>query len=250
MLIRSKKTNGFTLLELLIVVALSSLILMGVFQGFFAFKKIIGSYFQAIRLQSNIRLMAHELYQITDKAGQFGCAHSAQPIYIHWSKKTNFEHKKLLALTWFKKTDPLFKSILPYGIHARLKADSDILHTLSIEKDKKINPKNRHPVYADCQDVFILSNQDEASYFSSNMQFKYIGNLTRNLYFVAKSQRKNNQGLPIYSFYSYTTDLGVQEVLEGIESIHIDSGNARKINVLINSVEGDPLLKQWLTLVI
>ncbi len=259
-LVKNKKITGFTLVELLIVIALSSVVIFGAFQGYFMVKKIIVNYYQMIRLQNNIKLMTHELYHIKDKAGNFGCANSDQPLYLHVSKKKSplllpllFINKdQLQGWVFLKKTDPKLKTLLPHAVYSRLKSDSDIIYTLETDKQKIKKNQNPSRVYADCLDVFILSQDDPLDYFIQNKQFNYIGNLSINLYFISSNKRKNNQDQPIYSLYRYNDHMGMQEILEGVESIthQSEQANKIKINVLLTSVEGNPALKQWLTVVI
>lgn len=256
MLATHKKIKGFTLIELLMVVALSSIVLFGVFQGYYLVKNTIIKYYQMVRLQNNIKLITHELYNITGKAGKFGCAATNQPLYLHVSKKISpmlipsffISNKKLQCLIFFKKSDPKLKGLLPHSVFVRLKPKSDILYTLSIEANKLHQPKEAYRVYADCQDVFILSHEDPTDYFIQSTQFNPIGNLAINLYYVAQSKRKNNQDQVIYSLYQYNEYFGGQEIIEGVEELYQDPENSKKIKILLTSVEGHSPLKQWLTI--
>jgi prepilin-type N-terminal cleavage/methylation domain-containing protein len=253
------KNKGFTLLELMISIALSAILLYGVFQGYFVLKKIILNYYQTIRLQNNIRLITHELYSIKDKAGKFGCANASQPIYLHVSKYASSKITPLLYLSdqqlksfmRIKKSDLKFKNLLPGSIYQKVNTSSDILYTLYLDLDTKVHDLERvYPVYSDCQDVFVLSHQDSLSSNFNTEKYKFQGNLSIAYYFVANSKRKNNQDLPINSLFRYSSYLGTQEVLEGVELIQVDPANNNKINILLNSVDGLPPLKQWLTVVI
>lgn len=258
---KSQKNSGFTLLELLIVLALSSMIILGVYQGYFILKNNIIIYYQNIRLQNNIKTVSHEFYGITDKAGKFGCAKANQITYLHWSKNLGlvsryliYEHNKpLLNTIVLKKSDNRFKKILPQPLYSKLKSDSDILYTTQAEIFNK-SKKNKEVVqiYADCQDIFFVGENDNVDYFYQHAQYEYVGNLSVDCYFIALSKRINNQSQPIYSLYRHNNILGTHEILEGVEALLIESmsENSHKIKILINSVEGNPPLKKWFTIVI
>ena len=248
------KQQGFTLLELLLVMVLGSVILFGMFQLFFTFKRVITNYHQMIRLQTSIRAVTYELYQVFDKAGRFGCANTNQPLYLHLAKKNLpflksllvVEENKLMGLKILPAQDFLIKTFLPAAIYKRLRHSSSIIYLIHTAHYKKHELANFHPVYADCQDVFVLSSDMSADYFINKPNFYYQGNFEVSLYFVANSQRKNSQGSPIYSLYRYNSYLGTQEILEGVEMIQADKSSANKIKVLLNSVEGNLSLWQWL----
>lgn len=261
MWVKLHKNSGFTLLELLIVIALSSIVILGVYQGYFILKKSILTYYQNIQLQNNIKSVSHEFYQVTAKAEKFGCATAKQKTYLHWSKNLGLaqnyllyeNNKPLLNTIILKKNDSRLKNILAPALYNKLKTDSDILYTVQAEnpKDNK-NHKHKINVYADCQDIFLLSHDDSAEYFYQHKQYEYVGILSINWYFIASSKRFNNQGHPIYSLYRYNNMLGAQEIAEGVDLLTVDSTEENKIalKILINSVEGNPPLKKWFTLAI
>jgi prepilin-type N-terminal cleavage/methylation domain-containing protein len=254
--INKKNIKGFTLLELLVVMVFSSMILLGIYQGYFIIKKLIGHYHQMIRLQNNIRLITHEMVKISSVAGQLGCAHTKLPLYLHWSKSIAvkadeflyLDNQKLVGLNFLTPSDLNVKKMLPHPVYSRLNKNSAIIYTLHAHGDNKIKQAEFYPVYADCQDVFVLSPQENPlDYFEQMPAMHKVGNLEFNLYFVANSKRKNNQDVPIHSLYRYNSYLGSQEIVEGVECIDFDS-SITAIKVLITSVEGKLPLKQWLTI--
>lgn len=248
------KQKGFTLLELLLVMAFGSVILLGVFQAFFTFKSMMTNYHQTVRLQASIRAVTYEFYQLADKAGRFGCANTNQVLYLHLSKKSApilkplliVEKNKLIGLKFLSAQDLLIRTFFPTAIYKRLRSNSSIIYFIHTTHYKKHEVANFYPVYADCQDVFVLSSDMSADYFMNKPHFHYQGNFEVSLYFVANSQRKNSQGYPIYSLYRYNSYLGTQEILEGVEMIQADNARANRVQVLLNSVEGNQSLRQWL----
>lgn len=255
MLANRKNNKGFTLIELLMAIALSSIVLWGAFQGYYLVKKMINQYYQMVRLQNNIKLITHELYNITNKSGQLGCARADQLLYLHLSKKISailspllfISPNRLEGLVFLKKTDPKLKRLLPHTVYARLKSDTEVMYTLEVDRAKIKTNQMAYRLYGDCQEIFILSTQDSVDYFSHHKHLGYIGNLSITLYYIAESKRRNNQDNAIYSLYKYTQQLGVQEVIEGVERLCRDPKNPKKIKILLTSVEGNPPLKQWLT---
>lgn len=261
MWVKYDKNSGFTLLEFLIVIALSSMVILGVYQGYFILKNTVTTYYQNIRLQNNIKSVSHEFYRIADKAGKFGCASAAQKTYLHWSKTLDLaskyllyeHHKPLLNTSVLKQNDSRLKSILPSSLHIKLKPDSDILYIV-YASDKKNKSKNKVKIkiYADCQDIFFLSEKDNIEYLYQHGQYDYVGELSVDYYFVALSKRLNNQSQSIYSLYYYNNILGLQEVAEGVESLTLGltKEKIKHIKILINSVEGNPPIKKWFTVAI
>lgn len=254
--INKNNIKGFTLLELLLVMTLTSIILFGLSEAYFIIKKLITHYHQTIRLQTNIRLMTHEIYKISTFAGQLGCAHTKLPLYLHWSKSIDvdvedflyFEKQKLVGLAFLNPLNSKVTSMLPKSLYSRLNKNSAIIYTLHALSDQKPTNSSFYPVYADCQDIFVLSPEDDPSnYFEKMPHLKLIGDLEVNLYFIANTQRKNNQSFPIYSLYRYNAYVGAQQIIEGVECIDFNS-NAATIKILLTSVEGKPPLKQWLTI--
>lgn len=251
-----KKFKGFTLLELLVVIALSSIILLAIFEGYFTVKKLITHYHQSIRLQNNIRSVTYQIYQLAHQAGRLGCAHANQPFYLHLFK-TKLEslqqllyikNRKVQGLAFFQPTDSKLKTLLPTSIYNRLIKNSAVIYTMQSVARTKKSPKEGYAVYSDCQDVFILPIGEACTdCFEDSSAIRFAGNLEIDLYFVASNKRKNHQDVPIYSLYKYNTYLGLQEVLEGVEQIDLSS-NSNKIKVLLSSVEGQETIKQWLTI--
>ncbi len=218
------------------------------------------AYYQNIHLQNNIKSVSHEFYHIADKAGKFGCASVKNTTYLHWSKSLGFaskhlvyEHNKpLLNATVFKKNDARLKNILPLSIFSKLKPDSDILYTVHARTFNQKKDKKTIDIYADCQDIFFVNSNDDLDYFYQHQQYDYIGELSVDCYFIALSKRVNNQSQAIYSLYRYNNVLGLQEVLEGVESLlmHSSSEKINNIKIVVNSVEGNPPLKTWLNIAI
>ena len=259
--VKHDRNSGFTLLELLIVLALSSVVILGVYQGYYILKNSIMAYYQNIRLQNNIKSVSHEIYHIAAKAGKFGCAAAKQTTYLHWSKSLGLVSNHLLyelnkpALNTLilNKNDPRLATMFPRSLYAKLKSDSDIIYTVQVNEQKN-NQENKEKikVYTDCQDIFFLSDKDNIEYLYQHKQYEYAGELSADWYFVALSKRLNNQSQPIYSLYRYNNRLGTQEVAEGVELLlsYSTKEKVHNIKILINSVEGNPPLKKWLTLAI
>lgn len=253
--IHYKKHQGFTLLELIIVLALSSIILFGVFKGYSIFQRMADDYYQLISLQNVMREFTYESEKIKKKLGQFGCVSTDQLSYIHFSKNLKKEtsqkfflsKNKIERLSFLNQSDIQVKDILPKDIYKMMPPNSMVIYLmyLNFNKDLVLDKNNR--VYSDCQDIFVLADQDPIDFFRDKPNFRYEGKLQIELYFVARNKRYNNKNHPIFSLYRYNELLGVQEVLEGVERIQSESNNSKKIQVLLNSVEGSPPVRQWIT---
>lgn len=268
--VQRKVSRGMTLVELLISLALSSMLSIMMINAFLLTKRTVLTQQALVRLQVNARTLDYLLGKALRNSGVFGC-HKLQPYSvivvdndIRISDYGLLNTKGILGL-------------LPYQLPAdfsgserilkRYKKDSDLLWVQSGNRILN-NARNKNGsilAISDCQKISFFRQQDKK--FPSVITPDTLSVLHSTIYYVGGTQRKNSRGRQIYALYSTDLNGRTLELVEGVEKIEVLYGSfiegalvyqkthqvsnwyaivSVKMNALLNTIEDtDPIITKW-----
>lgn len=233
-----KKSAGNTLVELLIVVTLSLLLISFLFEMYTASQRGYQLQIALNHLQDNAKTAIDMLNSDIRKAGYIGCSRLTNnfPV-ISYSPYLLTSQTKLMG----KDEEISIQHMeFPGLVLKELLQDNS---TLYVSNEINVHKKDIL-VISDCQhaELFQVENvystseyQKITTFFPLHNQYKEnaeIGHLIKNRYFVAKTNRKDKMGLPIYSLF--VEDIkNKTELVEGV----------KRIKLLYSILNGDNLIE-------
>lgn len=237
---RHKKftNSGFSLLETLLVIALGTILLVGLSQIYLRIKNNHVHQFSIARLQENARAASAILQRGIRTAGYFGCASASG------SRRDGIRGYSSANLPYFLHN----KNILNHtDVIVIKKADIDITQLTKniISPTNAITVKNNPAVInnlwlaiSNCARTEVLQANNyigKTIYFNKPITHAYkrldteVARYTETAYFISEESSKNSDGSPIYSLYSLingSKNPGAhkQALVSGIKSMLISYG--------------------------
>lgn len=243
--------TGFSLVEILVAMAVSVFLLAGIYATYIANKKTFAYQEGMARLQENIRMALYQLNHDIRMAGYIGCP-NWRDINIHSGEDTLFSESTMIV-GWHNNRSTASIS-LPSLIQQRAVVSSDILLIQEMEPDTtditqvdknqiKITGKthfkeNENIIIANCHHVdltqinniiyhkpytflTVTSNLQNANYAQTAQAGKFL----TLYYYIGKTNRKNSAGNFIYALYQQENgSTKPAEIVEGVENMHLYFG--------------------------
>lgn len=268
--VQRKRSRGMTLVELLISLALGSMLSIMMCNAFLLTKRTMLTQQAIVRLQVNARTLDYLLGKALRNSGVFGC-HKLQPNSvivtdkdIHLSDYGLLNSKGILGLLAHQLPKDFKGSA---RILKRYKKDSEMLwiqsgnHILNISRLKSSSIL----AISDCRQISLFRKQDEKLPMVKPPFTLSV--LHSTIYYVGDTQRKNAKGRPIYALYSTDLNGRTLELVEGVEKMEVFYGSfiegalvyqkaqevldwytiaSVKVKALLNTIEDtEPVITKW-----
>jgi len=264
---RSKrKEEGFSLVEFVIASALGLLLITSLYELYISNKNNYHLQEGLSRLQENGRLAGHILNQGIRGAGYIGCSRYQDNFPLtNIPAQTGMQFKPQDIIKGYHASGRSWTPSLPKNLSRKVKPDTDAItvtqvvtplaslvtdmtdtqHLLTTSNAKF--KKNELLLISDCQhaDVFKVSYASRSSRTTTqkittahplhNYYKKYadVGELISTSYYIRKTTRKNNEGQRIYSLYRINSGSRAEELIEGVQDMHIEYGVSNNDTLLI-----------------
>ncbi len=243
-----KRARAFSLIELIITLAISSIVVLAIFTIYLNIKTHYLAQQALIQTQENARLAIHLLRQSAHTAGFMGCLAFNDEAVIHNHTLVDFSADTMIR--GYRGSGTNWQPSLPNTLTGKVKADSDVLQITGVDFNLAIVSEvmqssnqivtstpmsfkqNEVLVIADCQqaELFVAANVrssgDQQIITSSQPLSKHyqrnasVGRLQTQLFYIRDSQRKNLKGDAIFSLYSETNGT-TEELVAGIENLRL-----------------------------
>jgi prepilin-type N-terminal cleavage/methylation domain-containing protein len=241
--------KGFSLIEILIALALGSLLFLGLTQVYLSSKHLYGTAEANARWQENVRFASNTLFTNITMAGYSGCANLQDAKLFN---NTNFSFNVANSVLGYEATD------VPSYLHGAVIPNTDVIviqkagadENYIAVRDVKIgdydfyaalqNPAtkdNRILFLGDCQNADLFETKDYIGSkitSRSKIQHQYIAKLDNSAkdaakvsrfeeiaYFISDTGRVDDKGQPVYGLYMKTNRGDKQELAEDIDMMKI-----------------------------
>ncbi len=223
------KFKGFSLVEILIALALSSIVLVGITQIFLSTKKTFYAHEDLARLQENGRFASYILTRNIHMAGYGGCVKSNLPNGLKGYNSGNlpdYLHGKVTP-----GTDIIVIDKADSGITSLTEDINDSTNIIKVQ-DNPATKGNPWLFISDCKH----SNKFKALSFASKtitteIELKNykkldteVAQYTKVAYFIGQTPYKSKIGRAIYALYSITNNGKKEELVDGISNMQIKYG--------------------------
>jgi type IV pilus assembly protein PilW len=260
----TEKNFGFSLLELLLSIAIGAIILAGVYKIYFSTQHMYFLFLENSRLQENIRFAENVLLGNISMAGYSGCAHIQN---LDFSNSTSQEFSLATSIHGFSYPN------VPAYLAGQVAPDTDVIVVQMADTDetnvigtgfkagdKKVSVKqnpatkdDRILLISDCHkgDLFIADNytgNDITVNKATPIMHSYdpgiskVARFTEIAFFISSTSRKDENGKPIYALYETINSGNKQELVENINSMKIKYGvDAQNKGVVENYYSADEI---------
>ncbi len=212
MTLAGKPKNGYSLIELLIAMALGVIITGAVLQSFLAIKQAFLLQQGMARMQENARIISILLGDAIINSGNAGCNAFSSEMVLTITKGINAEHYglelsqpiKSMRMQTFKNNPLIAKSAIQ-----KIVPNSDILWIKTIKPHVfSKNEMGKIVTISDCLQIDVFWSNTEPIPLN-----KYYGIFSSTLFYVGKTRRGVNA--------LYSTDLNGRtlELVEGVECL-------------------------------
>lgn len=260
--------RGFSLIELMIALALSLILSLAFIQTILIVKNIYKKQEGLARIQENARSVHHIIGDAISRMGAIGCNRMSDEIGVVIRPGVNTERLGLLpfgGLTtthsdtlWIKYTQKGY----PLAQASTGERGSFVIRGTPHWKE------NRVLILADCRHAEIFRLTEKTKVIKGGLTevaFKYpnthkydtsaqMARLRSVLFYVAKTSRVNQYDEPIFALYTKDYNGKTQERVEGVEAMKMEYQPKKiQIKFLLSSVEpvkseqGESVLRQWWT---
>jgi type IV pilus assembly protein PilW len=243
--------KGISLLELLIALAISSLVLMGVVTSWLSAKKIFTTQAELIALQDNMRIVNALLKQRIGMSGYAGCRKLSEVALIDHAKFGFSFANSLVGFDAAHCPKYLRSSVIPHtdGIVVQA-ADGDITElTADAARGSSIikvvaNPAtedNMELLISDCvnAELFVAQNYESGSIKAkTKLAYSYhrsdaeVERVVETAFFVSDTGRTDDRGAPIYALYQVINQGNKQELIPGVAGMSMMYGLADNTGVI------------------
>jgi len=242
--------KGFSVVEVLIALALSSIVLVGITQIYLSTKKVFYTQEDLSRLQENGRFANCILTRNIRMAGYGGCIKSSLPNGLKGYNSNNLP-------------DYLQDKVAPgTDVIVIDKADSGMTGlTEDINGSTNIIKVQNNPATKGNPWLFISdckhSNKFKALNFASKTittetelkDYKKldteIAHYTKVTYFIGQTPYKDKIGKPVYALYSITNNGNKEELIDGISNMQIKYGVDTDGNGIVNNYYSANEVADW-----
>jgi type IV pilus assembly protein PilW len=223
------KFKGFSIVEVLIALALSSILLTGIAQIYLSTKKVFYAQENLSRLQENSRFASYILTKNIRMAGYEGCTKSNMPNGLK-----GFDSGNLPGYLQGKVTSGTDVIVINKADSGITNLTEDISGSTNIIKvrDNPATKSNPWLFISDCKH----SNKFKALSFASKTvrtetRLKdyrkldtEVAQYTEIAYFIGQTPYKDEIGNPVYALYSITNEGRREELVDGINNMQIKYG--------------------------
>lgn len=265
----SRHQQGFSLVELMIALALSLILSLAFIQTILITKNIYRKQEGLARIQENARSIHHIIGDAISRTGAIGCNRMSDEMGVVIHPGVNI---KRLGLQPFSELEPNRSDSLwikyttkgyPLAVPSTGEKGYFVIHGKPNWKE------NRVLILSDCRhaEIFRLAENtkvikrglSEVAFKHTAGTYKYdtsaqIARLRSVLFYVAKTHRVNQYNEPIFALYSKDYNGKTQERVEGVEAMKVEyKPQSIRIEFLLSSVEpvkseqGESVLRQWWT---
>lgn len=254
------RMSGISLIELMIAMTLSAILMQGVIQLYLTIKQQF-LYQQALsNIQQSIRVTHMLLGQWVRSDGSLGCLnikHLPNLIQRRFDIQPP-EPKHYGDVIWVREVNPL------YHLKKTVRAGDTTFQIQEKIEIKKIKNKKTLSI-SDCMDAEIVELIHK-SRFSEKMGTTltvskgihgnydlntYIGWFESKIIYVAKTERKNKRGEPIFALYAKDIQQRVNEIVEGIVDLRVESLTSQsnehglRVHITVQDNEITSLKRTW-----
>lgn len=241
--IGKKRAQGFSLIELLIVVGLSTMLLAGIWQVYFSAKSVYRAQQASARWQENLRFATNLLSHKISMAGFSGCRKLSEVQLVNHTVSIYNDENVLRGYGFENLPSYLIGKVVPNtDVLVLQKADNDLTQiTSNLKKGATTiwvtqNPaseNNQILLISDCMnaDLLVANNWSGPCILSRNrLAHAYqtrsttIGRLEETTYFIGDTGRVDDRGETIDALFVITNRGDRQELIEGIDSMRISYG--------------------------
>lgn len=264
-----KHHKGFSLIELMIALALSLILSLAFIQTMLVVKNIYKKQEGLARIQENARTLHHIIGELVSNSGALGCNRMGDEFGVVIHPGVNEQRLGLAPFMGVASnaSDSLWVQYADRGY--RLAQASTGEHGYFVIQGTPHWKENRVLVLADCRhaEIFCLAEKSkvinkhfsQVAFKSISGSYKYdtsaqIARLRSVLLYVAQTERFNEYNDPIYALYSKDFNGKTQERVEGVEAMKVDYGvGTIRVQLLLSSIEpvrsekGKSVLRQWWT---
>lgn len=232
--IKVERVSGISLIEIMIGLTLTLILTLTFIHAISIVNNVYVRHESLTRIQENARSIHTILQELYTRQDAIGCNRWGEDISVVIHPNVN---KNVLA----KKIEDLKLRRTPI-------TESDVIWVNYTKKYKTLSEKPRWKpgtilVLSSCREaeLFVL---EEDQVFEEDFKNKRLSKLHSIIFYVAKTDRKNEKGEPVYALYSTDLNGRTQERIEGVEKIKVEStANSVKIQFLLTA----QALKQWWT---
>jgi len=242
--------KGFSIVEVLIALALSSILLIGITQIYLSTKKAFYAQENLARLQENGRFASYILTRNIRMAGYEGCAGSNLPFGLK-----GFDSSNLPGYLQGKVTPGTDVIVINKADSGITNLTEDINGSTNIVKvqDNPATKGNPWLFISDCKH----SNKFKAlSFASKTVKTKIelkdyrksdteVAQYTKVAYFVNQTPYKDKIGNPVYALYSITNEGRREELVDGIKNMQIKYGVDTNGNGIVNNYYSANKVADW-----
>lgn len=251
--------RGVSLVELILASTLGLVFLLGIIMIFLSHKQTYRYHYGLMTIQENGRITTQLLNRELREAGQIACGKLSQPVKIF------SQHPNIV----FDATHAVNQGI-PGTLKNRIKPNTDAIQIqkmsattaslMAAMRNKKNMTATKTPrlkfkpddflIITDCEQGELF--QIESVFFSDkhqeitakkSLQQSYklpaeLGYFINRYYYVADTGRKNDREQPVYALYS-SDEMGHEmELIDGVESMKIQTANnIIQIELTLTSIE-------------
>lgn len=268
-----KHHKGFSLIELMIALALSLILSLAFIQTMLIVKNIYKRQEGLARIQENARTLHHIIGELVSSSGALGCNRMTDEIGVVIHPGVNEQKLGLTPFTGIDRqiasntSDSLWIQYAHKGYPLAQASTGEqgyfVIHGTPHWKE------NRILVLSDCRhaEIFKLAEKSQVvnkhfsqvAFKSVSGTYRYdtsaqIARLRSVLLYVAQTGRYNEYNEPILALFSKDFNGRTQERVEGVEAMKVDYGvGTIRVQLLLSSIEpvrsekGKSVLRQWWT---
>lgn len=246
------KSRGFSLLEIMIAMALGLIVLVGVSQIYLNFKKIYQVQENIARLQENGRFATYILSKNISMAGYGGCLKTNLPNAIEGFTSPNLP--SYLQGKVVKDTDVIVIKKADLGVTHLIKNIDSPTNSIEVENNpaSKSNPelfisdcKNNHAVEFESTSFGNKFIETATTLNNYDIADTEVAQYTEIAYFIGKTSYKDAAGKPIYALYSMTNQKAKEELIDGIKNMQIKYNKVHSVDITLTLDAGDNKTKPW-----
>lgn len=236
--------NGFTLLELLIALALNLVLSMSAIHALLLIKQAWMTQQGIHKIQENARSIQIYFDNVLQSAGRLSCNRIHAGLTT-WIAPTVDKQIWGVAADVVRLVTPLTlqqNQWLNSSFFERLISSSSILWIISSDPiAKPVDKSNQVLLLSDCATLHIFKNIEEPRRIPN----AELAVLNSRLYYVGRTKRNINQR-PIYALYMTDFNGYTQELFEGVQAMEIGLNHSKmNMSVLLDSTQNKALQKWW-----
>jgi hypothetical protein len=226
------RATGFSLIELLIAIVLSTLILISLTTVFLAVEKNYQTQLALNSIQENARIVTNIFNSEIHQSGYLGCAKRVIDFPFENNSTQPFAKLSVLQDEKIKQDSQGFTVMYADSQHVNLLGTMQSHFSLHVPAAEDFL-QNEIVVISDCGsvDIFHISSTDKAAglqkisainpLLKSYSADAEVARLIKNSYFIEKTNRKSPRKSPIYALIMKDINGVKHEMMEGVDDMKI-----------------------------